>query len=97
MEDYEMKQTYQAPDTSVITMMHNVSILAGSPQPQAKRRIGYEVSDLYNAASAALEDSRKTIPYEVFEVSTFEGDPFGGHGQGNGGEGTRASSSLWDE
>ena len=97
-----MKKTYQKPDTCVIKMMHQASILAGSPvvDPQSKRRIGYEVSDLYNdaAASKALDGgSGKVVPFEVLEVSTFSGDPFGGHGQGTGGEGTRSNSSLWED
>lgn len=94
-----MKKTYQAPETCIITMMHETTILAGSPQvdPKYKRRIGYEVSDLYSDPAAKALNG-KTIPFEVYEVSTFEGDPFGGHGQGTGGEGTRAGGfSLWED
>ena len=94
-----MKKTYQAPDICIITPVHETALLAGSPVPKtnAYRRVGYEVSDLYDKPAAALEGSGKVLPNEIWEVSTFDGDPFGGHGQGNGGEGTRSNSGLWED
>lgn len=80
-----MKMTYVKPETLAVAVMHFESLLLS--QSETGR----------GTAGGPTEDGLPTTVGETDGETNPFGDDQGDHGQGSGGSGNRAKSSLWDD
>lgn len=80
-----MKMTYVKPETLAVAVMHFESLLLS--QSETGR----------GTAGGPTEDGLPTTVGETDGETNPFGDEKGDHGQGSGGSGNRAKSSLWDD
>ncbi len=81
-----MKKTYISPVT-LLTEMEAIVIMAATIQDDDVMR---------KFSGGPADDTEKPFPTNVSNASDVE-NSFDGHGQGAGGDGTRAKGSMWDD
>lgn len=82
-----MKKTYITPATLMVEM-ESIVIMAATVQDDDVVR---------KFSGGPVDDTEKPFPTNVSNASDVE-NSFDGHGQGSGGEGTRAKGGMiWDE
>ena len=83
-----MKLNYQKPEVIKVCCYGDIVVMEATVQepPSSNRNLG-----------GGVTEGDDGLPISVGETSSTT-DPYGGHGQGSGGSGSRAKSGMiWDE